>query len=146
MPGQSDVPAAREIGDPEHDRRLFQYAIVRVMPRVERGETFNAGVIFMSRPLGVLRAKTWLDKRRLAALSPDLEPGTVRPHLEMIERIAAGDPGGGPIAMLPMAQRFHWLVAPSSTIIQPSAVHTGLCDDPLAELEHLFEELVAAPH
>jgi Protein of unknown function (DUF3037) len=129
------MPARREPAQ-------FQYAIVRVMPSIERGEAFNAGVVLMSRPHRFLGARTALDEGRLAALAPDVDPAMVRPHLEMIERIARGDPAGGPIAALSKAQRFHWLVAPSSTIIQPSPVHTGLCEDPAAELDHLFERLV----
>ena len=87
-------------------------------------------------------ARTELDEQRLAALAPDPDPATVRPHLAAIERIAHGDPAGGPMASLSIPERFHWLVSPASTIIQPSAVHTGLTDDPAAELEHLFETLV----
>ena len=120
----------------------FSYSIVRVVPRVERGEQINAGVIVFCRPLDYLAARTQLDERRLAALAPGLDPATVRPHLEAIERIAAGDPGAGPIAQLDTTARFHWLVAPSSTIIQPSEVHTGLCEDPPACLDELFERLV----
>ena len=120
----------------------FQYAIIRVVPRVERGESFNAGVVLMRRPLRFLGARTTLDDRRLAALAPGLDPSDIRAHLTLIERVASGDPAGGPIAALPAAQRFHWLVAPSSTVIQPSAVHTGLSWDARAELDHLFESLV----
>ncbi len=127
---------------PAPPRDAFQYAIVRVVPRVERGEQLNAGVILLCRSQPFLGARTALDERRLAALAPDLDPATVRPHLEAIERIAAGDPSAGPIARLEPAERFHWLVSPSSTIIQPSEVHTGLTDDPAAELDHLFETLV----
>ena len=120
----------------------FQYAIVRVVPRVERGECFNAGVVLLCRPRRYLGARIALDERRLAALAPGLDPADVRPHLEAIERIAAGDPTAGPIARLTMPERFHWLVAPSSTVIQPSEVHTGLSDDPARELDRLFEKLV----
>jgi hypothetical protein len=120
----------------------FQYAIVRVVPRIERGECFNAGVVLFCRPRRFLAARTALDEARLAALAPGVEPAIVRPHLQAIERVAAGDPAGGPIAALPAPQRFHWLVAPSSTIVQPSEVHTGLSDDPARELEHLFATLV----
>jgi hypothetical protein len=120
----------------------FQYAIVRLVPRVERGESLNVGVILLSRPKRFLAARIALDEGRLAVLAPDLDPATVRPHLAAIERIAAGDPAAGPIARLGQAERFHWLVAPSSTMIQPSEVHTGLCDDPAAELEHLMATLV----
>jgi hypothetical protein len=83
-----------------------------------------------------------LDADRLAAIAPDLDLAAVRPHLDAIERIAAGDPTAGPIAQLGPAERFHWLVATASTIIQPSPVHTGLTDDPAAELEHLVAALV----
>lgn len=120
----------------------FQYAVVRVVPRVERGECFNAGVVLMCRPRRFLGAKVALDEGRLAALAPDVDPLSIRPYLEAIERIARGDADGGPIAALSQAERFHWLVAPSSTVIQPSDVHSGLCDDPAIELDHLFESLV----
>ena len=120
----------------------FQYAIVRVIPRIERGECLNAGVILLCRPRRFLAARIVLDEARLAALAPGLDPATIRPHLEAIVRIAAGDPAAGPIARLGTAERFHWLVAPSSTMIQPSEVHTGLCDDPADELDHLVATLV----
>jgi hypothetical protein len=127
---------------PEGGRRPFEYAIVRVVPRVERGEALNAGIVLMSRPHRFLGAMTGLDEAVLAALSPDCDPEIVRAHLDAIVRIAAGDPEGGPIAGLTAPERFHWLVAPSSTIIQPSDVHTGLTADPAATLEHLFRTLV----
>jgi hypothetical protein len=120
----------------------FQYAVIRVVPRVERGESMNAGVVLLSRPRRFLGARVALDEARLRAIAPDADPATILPHLQAIERIAAGDPDAGPIARLEMAERFHWLVAPSSTVIQPSEVHTGVCDDPAAELDHLFEQLV----
>jgi hypothetical protein len=123
----------------------FSYAVYRLVPRVERGERINVGVVVFCRPLGYLAARTGLDERRLAALAPDLDPEAVRPHLSAIERIAAGDDDGGPIARLDETARFHWLTSPSSTIIQPSAVHTGLCSDPADELDALFRELVEAP-
>ena len=123
----------------------FSYAVYRVVPRVERGERMNVGVVVFSRPVGYLAARTGLDEARLAALWPGLDPATVRPHLSAIERVAAGDAGAGPIAQLDETARFHWLVAPSSTIIQPSAVHTGLCGDPAAELAKLFDSLVGLP-
>jgi Protein of unknown function (DUF3037) len=127
---------------PEPPRNAFQYAIVRVVPRIERGECLNVGVILLCRPRRFLAARIALDTGRLAAFAPDLDPATIQPHLEAIERIAAGDPAAGPIGRLGNAERFHWLVAPSSTIIQPSAVHTGLCDDPAVELDHLVATLV----
>jgi hypothetical protein len=128
------VPAAR--------RSVFQYAIVRVVPRVERGECLNVGVILLCRPRRFLGARVHLDAARLAAFAPGFDPDLLRPNLEAIERIAAGDPSAGPIARLGVAERFHWLAAPSSTVIQPSEVHTGLCEDPKAELDHLVATLV----
>jgi len=123
----------------------FSYAVLRVVPRVERGERLNAGVVVFCRPLRYLAARAYLDERRLAALWPDLDPESVRPHLRAIERVAAGDPEAGPIAALDETARFHWLVSPSSTIIQPSRVHTGLCAEPAAQLDRLFESLVLVP-
>jgi Protein of unknown function (DUF3037) len=127
---------------PAPPRDVFQYALVRIVPSVERGEQLNAGVILLCRTRPFMGARTALDERRLAALAPDLDPAAIRPHLEAIERIAAGDPTAGPIAQLEPAERFHWLVSPASTMIQPSEVHTGFSDDPAAELDHLFESLV----
>jgi hypothetical protein len=94
------------------------------------------------RQLDFLGAMVALDERRLAALAPDVSPALVRPHLEAIVRVAEGDPAAGPIAALPPTERFGWLASPSSTIIQPSPVHTGLSEDPRATLEGLFSELV----
>ena len=127
---------------PEPPRNAFQYSIIRVLPRVERGESLNVGVVLLCRPARFLGARIALDETRLAAFAPNLDPASIRPHLEAIERIAAGDENAGPIARLGQAERFHWLVSPSSTIIQPSEVHAGLCDDPAAELDHLVATLV----
>jgi hypothetical protein len=123
----------------------FSYAVFRVVPRVERGERMNVGVLVFSRPADYLAVRTALDEDRLRALWPELDPGEVRPHLHALERIAAGDQDAGPIARLDTTARFHWLVSPSSTIIQPSAVHTGLCGDPERELDKLFRSLVLVP-
>jgi hypothetical protein len=119
--------------------------VYRIVPRVERGERINVGVVVFARTLDYLDARTALDEQRLAALWPDVDPTTVTPHLDAIERVAQGDPEAGPIAALDTTARFHWLVSPSSTIIQPSAVHTGVCGDPAAELDKLFDALVASP-
>ena len=127
---------------PPVERSPFEYAIVQVLPRVERGEAFNAGIVLMCRPRRFLGARTALDESVLVALSPDGDPEVVRRHLAVIESIAAGQADAGPIARLSMPERFHWLVSPSSTIIQPSVVHTGLTSDPAATLEHLFRTLV----
>jgi len=133
---------------PESPRVPFEYTIVRVVPRVERGECLNAGVILICRPRRFLGARVALDRDRLLALAPYLDQATVEQieaHLALIPRICAGDPTAGPIARLSLGERWHWLSAPASTIVQPSPVHTGLCDDPEAELEDLFNDLVALP-
>lgn len=122
----------------------FSYAVYRLVPRLERGERINVGVVVFCRPLQYLAARTALDEARARTLWPELDLDSVRPHLAAIERIAAGDPAGGPIAALDTTARFHWLVSPSSTIIQPSRVHTGICVEPGAQLEKLFRELVSA--
>ena len=123
----------------------FQYAMVRVVPRVERGEAVNAGVVLFCRPLRFLGARTELDEALLAALAPGCDPGEIRAQLATLEAVAEGRPDGGHVASLPQSERFHWLTAPSSTIVQPSAVHTGLTSDPARELERLFAELVRRP-
>jgi hypothetical protein len=125
------------------ERESFQYAVVRVVPRVERGESLNVGVVLFSRRHRFLAARTELDAAALAAMAPGCDLAEVRPHLETLERVAAGDPAAGPIAALEPSERFHWLTAPSSTIVQTSPVHTGLTTDPAAELDHLFARLVA---
>jgi Protein of unknown function (DUF3037) len=121
----------------------FQYAIVRVVPRVERGECLNAGVVLFCRTRRFLEARIALDEERLRALDPDADLEAIRAHLGAFARVAAGDPQAGPMAELPASERFHWLVAPASTMIQCSPVHTGLADDPAAELEKLVARLVA---
>ena len=120
----------------------FQYAVVRVVPRVERGECMNVGVVFFCRPRRFLAARIALDEARLAAFAPALALEAGGAHLDAMERIAAGDEGAGPVARLDQSERFHWLVAPSSTVIQTSPVHTGLCEDPEATLAALVEKLV----
>jgi hypothetical protein len=123
-------------------REPFQYAAVRVVPRVERGELMNAGVLLFCRPLRFLGARVALDERALVALAPDCDPVAVRAALDVVARVAEGDAAGGAIAALPQSDRFHWLVAPASTVVQPGPVHTGLTDDPERELGRLFAALV----
>jgi hypothetical protein len=120
----------------------FQYAVIRVVPRVEREEFFNAGVIVFCRTLKFLRARTHLDRVRLHALAPDADAGAIEAQLKAIERVAAGAPEAGPIAALPQSERFHWLAAPSSTMLQSSQIHSGLCGAPEQLLETLFAKLV----
>jgi len=120
----------------------FDYAVVRVVPRVERGEFLNAGVIVFSRTARVLEARIELDAERLWVLAPSIDRDVVQSYLDAIPRICAGGGDAGPIGALSQSERFHWLVAPRSTIIQTSPVHSGVHADPRAALDHLFEKLV----
>lgn len=123
----------------------FDYAIIRVVPRVEREEFINAGVIFFCRTRRFLQAVIALDPHRLAALAPDLDPAIIGGYLDIFPLVCAGGPDAGPIGQLAQAERFHWLVSPRSTIIQTSAVHSGLCADPAAALTHLLNTMVRPP-
>ena len=127
----------------ERERDAFQYAIWRVVPSVERGEALNVGVVVFCRRRSFLKARTLLDAERLRALSPALDVDALSRHLDGMVRVAAGDPAGGAVARLDQSERFGWLTAASSTIVQPSPIHTGLCDEPEAVLDRLFERLVA---
>ena len=120
----------------------FAYAILRVVPRVERGERLNVGVVVYCRQRDFLDLRVELDEARLAALWPQLDVRDVRASLEAIRAVTCGEPSAGALAALPAAERFGWLVAPASTIIQPAAVHAGLTQDPRATLDHLFDTLV----
>jgi hypothetical protein len=128
---------------PAPARSPFQYALLRVVPRLERGECMNAGVVLYAPTLAYLGAQVGLDERRLTALSPDTDVEAVARQLDGLARIAAGEPDAGPIAELAQSARFGWLTSPSSTVIQPSPVHTGLCVDPARTLAGLFARLVA---
>jgi hypothetical protein len=121
----------------------FTYTILRVVPSVERGECLNVGVVLFCRQLSFLGALTGIDLERLSALAPELDVERLSSHLAGLERVAAGDEEAGALGALPASERFGWLAAPSSTIVQPSEVHTGLCDDPEATLAGLFQRLVA---
>jgi hypothetical protein len=121
----------------------FQYAVWRVVPDLERGEALNAGVVVFARRHGFLAARARLDEDKLRALAADADVDAVRRHLDALVRIAAGDPQAGPIGALEPSERFGWLTAPSSTVVQPGPVHTGLCDDPQALLDRLYARLVA---
>ena len=120
----------------------FDYAVIRVVPRVEREEFLNAGVIVFSFTRDFLGARVHVDDQRLRALWPEVDLALVQQHLDAITRICEGRPDAGPIAQLTQRERFHWLVSPRSTMIQVSPVHSGLCDDPAATLDHLFQQLV----
>ena len=123
----------------------YDYAVVRVVPRVERAEFINAGVILSCPARDFLAAGIALDEARLLALDPTVDLDAVRAHLASIPVICAGGAAAGPIGALTPRERFHWLVAPRSTIIQTSAVHTGRCADPQATLEHLLDTMVRPP-
>ena len=142
-----DSDSAHDAESSTDDRRNraqpFQYAVLRVVPRVERGEAINAGVVVFCRPLRFLGARAGLDEELLRALAPGCDAAEVRAQLETLVAVADGRPEGGHVAEMPQSERFHWLTAPSSTIVQPSAVHTGLTSDPEGELERLFEQLVS---
>lgn len=123
----------------------YDYALIRVVPRVERGERMNVGVVLFCRTRAYLGARIKLDEARLLAFFPAADIAGIREELHAIAKIAEGDTEAGPIAALSQPERFHWLVSPRSTIVQPSLVHSGLCDDPAAALEHLFQTMVQLP-
>ena len=123
----------------------FEYALLRVVPRVDRGEFVNVGVVLYCQEKRFLEAAVHLDPERLRALDPGLDLEAVRAHLEAAGRVCAGGPGAGPIGLLPPVQRFGWLVAPRSTVVQPGPVHTGLAEDPQQALDHLLRTMVQAP-
>ena len=120
----------------------FDYAVIRVVPRVEREEFINAGVIVSCPAKNFLKARIELDRERLAALDPLLDAATIQKHLDAIPLICEGGAAAGPIGLLPPRSRFHWLVAPRSTVIQASPVHTGLCEDGDEILENLLDRMV----
>jgi hypothetical protein len=123
-------------------RSSFDYAVIRVVPRVERAEFLNVGVLVYCRARDFLAARIELDQARLRAFAPALDLEALDQALALFPHIAAGDARGGPIAQLPQAERFHWLVAPRSTVAQTSPVHSGLCDEPERTLEHLLATMV----
>jgi hypothetical protein len=123
----------------------FEYAILRVVPRVERGEFINAGVVLYCQTERFLDALVHLDPERLRALAPAADLQAVLGHLEAVRLVCAGGPEAGALGRLPAGERFGWLVAPRSTVVQSSPVHTGLTDDPEAELERLLRCMVLPP-
>jgi hypothetical protein len=122
----------------------FDYAAVRVVPRVDREEFVNAGVILFCLERDFLGARVELDRARVCALFPGADLAAIEEHLLAIPRICAGGAGSGPIGRLSRRERFHWLVAPRSTVLQVSPVHSGTCEDPARALDHLFDRLVPA--
>ncbi|MGW0876796.1 DUF3037 domain-containing protein [Streptomyces sp. NPDC002740] len=124
------------------DRDVFEYALLRVVPRVERGECVNAGVLVYCRGRDYVGARTHLDEAKLLALDPDADVAGVRAALRAVEGVCAGGTSAGQAAHDDAGRRFRWLIAPRSTIVQPGPVHTGLTRDPAAETERLLELLV----
>jgi hypothetical protein len=124
------------------DREVFEYALLRVVPRVERGECINAGVLVYCRAQAYVGVRTHLDEARLRALDPDADVAGVRAALHAVEGVCAGGEGAGQAARDDAGRRFRWLIAPRSTVVQPGPVHTGLTTDPAAEPERLLELLV----
>jgi hypothetical protein len=120
----------------------FDYAVIRLVPRVEREEFFNVGVILSCPAQKFLASRIYLNEQKLKCFAPDFEPETAQHYLEIIPKICAGAPEAGAIGKLTERERFYWLTAPRSTIIQASPVHTGLCRDAQEMLENLFEKMV----
>ena len=123
----------------------YDYAVIRVVPRVERGEFVNVGVIVSCEQAGYLKAAIEPDDAHLRALDPRIDLATLQHHLEAIRRICEGGPDAGPIGLLPQRARFHWLTARRSAIIQTSPVHMGRCGDMDAIVEHLMDRMVRIP-
>jgi len=123
----------------------YSFAIVRVVPRVEREEFVNAGVILFSAEAEFLGAIVELPLDRLAAIAPSLDPAEIQRRLDSIQRMCDGNPDAGPLATMAPAERFHWLTAPRSTVIQTSPVHVGCSNDPAGELARMLEDFVRLP-
>ena len=124
------------------DNHLFEYAIIRIVPRVEREEFLNVGVVLYSKPLQFLQTIYTLDESRLQALYPETDIAEVKKHLDAFEKISAGSAEGGPIAALDLASRFRWLTAKRSTVLQTSGVHPGFCKNADETLQRLHKQLV----
>ena len=124
------------------ERLAFDYVIVQVVPRVDRDERLNAGVVLFCPAAAFLGCRIALDEQRVRALAPDVDLAAVGAQLDAIRAICAGDAAAGPIARLTPSERFHWLATPRSTVVQPSVAHAGLCDDPATALTRLFDSAV----
>lgn len=121
----------------------FDYAVLRVVPRVEREEFINAAVVAFCIEKRYLEARVVLNTDRLRALFPDADLDVIRQHLDAVPRICSGDPSAGPIARLSQRERFHWLTSPRSTILQPGPVHTGVCDETNDLLDRLANQFLS---
>ncbi len=125
-----------------HAPNSYDYALIQLVPSVERGECLNIGVILFCRTLDFLGARVHLNTTRTLALFPDLDLPAIQQQLDSIMLICQGSPEAGPLGKMSQSERFHWLVSPRSTVIQISPVHEGVCDDPEAVLEHLLKTMV----
>ena len=123
-------------------RSPFSYAVLRIVPDIEREEFVNAGLVLLCRSRRYLRARTSIDAERLRALRPSADVDALRAQLALIEKIAVGEVPNGPLAGMSQSERFHWLTTPRSTAVQPGSVHGGMADDPDATFEHLYTTLV----
>lgn len=123
-------------------RSAFTYAVLRIVPDIEREEFVNAGLILFARERRYLRARTHLDLGALSALDPECDLGAIRAQLELVEAIASGTTEVAPFAGMTQSERFHWLTTPRSTLIQPGPLHAGVTEDPDATFEHLYGVLV----
>ncbi|MGD9561061.1 MAG: DUF3037 domain-containing protein [Pyrinomonadaceae bacterium] len=124
------------------EKALYEYAVIRVLPRVDREEFLNVGVLLYCQPRNFLRSACSINEDRLKPFVSGLRPEILKEHLAAVERICNGGDDAGPIGQLPIGERFRWLTAPRSTVVQTSAVHTGLTDDPEATLQDLMKKLV----
>ena len=143
--GEPSEAKRHEVQQQSADRFMYDYAIVRVVPRVEREEFVNVGVIVSCATRRFLEARIELNEERLSVIDPTLDMEVVRNHLAAIPIICAGGEESGPIGQLPQRERFHWLVAPRSTIIQTSKVHAGFCNNLDTVLDHLLDTKVRPP-
>jgi hypothetical protein len=123
----------------------FDYAVIRIVPAVEREEFFNAGVILFCAQQRFLAARVYLDRDKLKAFAPEIDAEEIQRRLKGIEKICAGDLSAGSIAQLAQRARFHWLIAPRSTLVQVSPAHSGICEQPEPVLDRLFHEQVVSP-
>ncbi|MFL1377458.1 MULTISPECIES: DUF3037 domain-containing protein [unclassified Nocardiopsis] len=137
----SDAVTTGRVGE-ERDRAVFEYALLRVIPRVERGECVNAGVIVYCQERAFLAARAEVDEARLLALDPGVDVAGVRRALAAVEALCRGGAVAGAAGRERPGQRFRWLTAPRSTIVQPGPIHGGLTEDPAAEVERLLDRLV----
>jgi Protein of unknown function (DUF3037) len=127
------------------EQHLFEYAVIRIVPRVEREEFLNVGIILLCSPKKFLLSRISVDESRLHLLCPSADMQVISHYIKSFESVCNGGPDAGPIGVLPIAERFRWLTASRSTMIQTSSVHPGLCDDPDRMLKRLFDNLVLIP-